>query len=186
MTAQKKMQRRPVTKPLAYLKNDLEPVYGSDTGVYTVDTQDKHAGQPTLYKPEYCDKVIEWGKQGFSKTEMASELDVSRTTIFNWAAEHEEFLNALLVAMTHSEAWHETKARRALDLPSSAFNAGLWGKSMSARFPATYRDTTRTEHSGPDGAPIPVEIAAAPLTGEGLKDYYKQFVDRSRRNGLPV
>ena len=171
MAQQKKMQRRP-SNPLSALKNDLAPVYGTEK------TPGKRpVGRPTDYDPSVCDKVIEWGKQGFSKTQMSSELNVTRDTLYVWAKAHKEFSDTLCVAMQHSEAWHEAKAARALDLPSSAFNAALWGKIMSARFPATYRETTRTEHSGPEGSPIPLAVANAPATGESLAEFYKSFMD---------
>lgn len=165
---------RRAANPLADMPNDLEPVYGTQ--------KHTHAGQPTLYTPEVCDKVIEWGKQGYSKTNMASELCVSRTTIYEWCKDHVEFSYALSIAMTHSESYWEHKALKGIDEPAKEFNTGLFGKIMSARFPETYRETTRTEHSGPEGAPIPVAVANAALTGEGLKDYYKQFMDKATQH----
>lgn len=164
------------TNAIADMHNDLEPVYGKQ----------KHtqAGQPTLYTPEVCDKVIEWGKQGYSKTNMASELCVSRTTIYEWCKDHVEFSYALSIAMTHSESYWEHKALKGIDEPAKEFNTGLFGKIMSARFPETYRETTRTEHGGIGGGPIPVAVATVQITGEGLRDYYKQFVDKATRPRL--
>src|ERR1035438_2277654 len=95
MTQQKKMQRRPVTHIT---------VTATQTGVIPHDAvitdNTKHAGgRPTSYTPEVCSKVIEWGKQGYSKTEMCSELGISRNCLYEWAKAHEEFNDTLLVAI---------------------------------------------------------------------------------------
>jgi hypothetical protein len=121
------------------------------------------------------------GRQGYCKAQMASKLGVSRECIYEWARVHEEFSYALLMAMTHAEAWWEEKARKALELPARAFNAGLWGKIMSARFPDTYRKTARPEPSRIEGKPIPVAVAHAPMTREDLAEWYKQFTDGWRK-----
>jgi len=163
--------------PLSDIKNDLEPVYGENTQVET-NYSDRHAGgRPTKYSQDLCEQVVMWGREGYSKEEIASELNVCVDTLYEWAKVHSEFSEALKKATTHSQAWHERKAKRALDLPASAFNAGLWGKIMSARFPATYRETVRSELSGPNGVPIPVSVAHGQLTGEALSDFYKQLMD---------
>ncbi|QIC52902.1 putative terminase small subunit [Brucella phage EF4] len=64
-------------------------------------------GRPTLYRPEYCETVIELGKQGDSLAQMAAHFDVSRQTIENWASDHPEFLAALSRAKVHCQAWWE-------------------------------------------------------------------------------
>lgn len=62
-------------------------------------------GRPTDYKEEYCNSVIEFGKQGFSRVQMAAEFEVAKATIQNWEKEHSEFLVAMTRAMTLSQAW---------------------------------------------------------------------------------
>ena len=52
-------------------------------------------GRPTLYKPEYCEKVIQWGKEGQSRTWIAAEIDVTRETLNEWAKVHADFSDAL-------------------------------------------------------------------------------------------
>lgn len=109
------------------------------------------AGRPTDYDPAYCERLIECGKQGMSKAEMACSLDVSRQTLDNWASAHPEFLEALQRAMEHSLAWWEQQGRE--NLKTASFQSALYGRAMSGRFPAEpYRD--RVEHTGKDGGPI--------------------------------
>lgn len=112
------------------------------------------AGRPSKYDPAFCEQVIEFGKQGYSKAEMAAALEVTRTTMDNWAAEHEEFLDAVQCASEFSLAWWEGKGRQ--NLTTAGFQASLYSKAMSGRFPAEpYRE--RFEHTGKDGAPIQTE-----------------------------
>jgi DNA-binding XRE family transcriptional regulator len=56
-------------------------------------------------------KVIEWGKAGYSKVKMCSELGITVSTLYEWEKTYPEFSYALVVAMSHSEAWWEKEAR---------------------------------------------------------------------------
>ncbi len=103
------------------------------------------AGRPSPYEPSYCDEVIDLGKAGKSKAQMAAHFDVSRQTIDNWAASHGEFLEALSRADAHAQAWWEDKGMKGMEAPG--FNAAVWKKSVEARFREDYterRDYTQT------------------------------------------
>lgn len=110
------------------------------------------AGQPTKYRPEYCDEVIELGKEGKSVAQMCAHFDISRQTIDNWASQNPAFLEAFTRAKVHMQAKLEEMGFNGLT--SDKFNSTLWAKTMSARFREEY--TERKEHSGPDGGAIPV------------------------------
>lgn len=94
--------------------------------------------RPTLYKPEYCDEVVELGKAGKSFAQMASAFDVSRQTIDNWATAHPEFLEALNRATAHCQAWWEDTGMSGMMSPG--FNAAVWKKSVEARFRDDYTE----------------------------------------------
>lgn len=116
-------------------------------------------GRPTDYKEEYCERVIEFGKQGFSRVQMAAELEIAKSTIQEWEKHHPEFSVAMTRAMTLSQAWWEKKGQDCLVMPAGAsFQASAWSRSMAARFPDDWREKTATEHSGPDGGPIKAEM----------------------------
>lgn len=110
-------------------------------------------GRPSSYKPEYCERIVELGKQGMSVVEMACEIGVSRATLeTNWPAAHPEFLEAFTRAREESQAWWEKAGR--VGMAGKNIDAAIWSRSMAARFPNDWRETKRNEHSGPDGAPI--------------------------------
>lgn len=115
-------------------------------------------GRPSKYKPEYCEQILELGKQGKSIAQMASFFDVDKASIFDWAAAHEEFSTALARAKAHSQTWWEDKAQA--HLGSRDFNAQLWLKSVASRFREDYTEKQVTEVSGPGGAPMQVESVA--------------------------
>lgn len=120
----------------------------------------KHpGGRPTDYRPEYCRRVIELGKQGKSKAQIAAALDVARNTLDNWAEANPEFLSAITHARDLSLAWWEDKAQEGLIMEPGAgtFNASLWAKSVSCRFPDDYSDRSKHEITGKDGGPVKTE-----------------------------
>ena len=53
------------------------------------------AGRPTAYKPEYVDQAAKLCALGATDDEIADFFGVTRTTIYRWKIEHEEFCNAI-------------------------------------------------------------------------------------------
>lgn len=121
------------------------------------ETQEKRpVGRPSLYDPAYCDKVVELGRIGKSVEQIAAILNVSLRTMYSWRDAHEEFLHALDDAKTYEQAWWEEQAAAYMveNKESDRLNASLWSRSMAARFPKKYRESTKTEITGADGAPL--------------------------------
>lgn len=104
------------------------------------------AGQPTKYKPEYCQQVIELGKAGKSQVQIAVALDVARTTMLGWAEQNEEFSTALTRAKECEQDWWETKGQSGLE--ADKFNSAVWSKSMSSRFRDDYTERKEVKQSG--------------------------------------
>jgi len=113
-------------------------------------------GRPTLYDPSYCDKVRELGRIGKSVEQICYQLNVSLRTIYLWRDTHEEFMHALDDAKTYEQAWWEEQAAAYMveNKESDRLNASLWSRSMAARFPKKYRESTKQEITGADGAPL--------------------------------
>lgn len=114
-------------------------------------------GRPTDYRAEYCERVIELGREGKSPAQIAAALDVARATLGLWADAHPEFMAAFTRAKDLSQAWFEDKGQEGLFIPG--FNASLWSKQVSSRFRDDY--TERQEITGKDGKdllPTAIEI----------------------------
>ena len=88
---------------------------------------------------------------GKSRAWMAATLGVSKRTFVLWEEAHPEFLSALEYAMTLSQLWWEDKGQDNIDAQN--FQASMWSRSMSARFPDDWRETSRQERTGPNGGP---------------------------------
>ena len=112
-------------------------------------------GRPSKYKPEFCEKIIELAKTGAGMVEWALACDVDRTTLFDWAASHEDFSTALSRAKLEEQRWWEQAGRGGMYLDK--FNALVWKTSMQARFRDDYTERKVTEVSGPDGGAIKTE-----------------------------
>ena len=109
-------------------------------------------GRPTDYLPEYCERVIELGKEGKSVVQMACELGVHKDSLYEWAKVHEEFSDAFTHAKQWSQHWWESKGQTGLE--SGGFNASLWSRSMAARFPDDYTERQKREVTGANGGPV--------------------------------
>lgn len=108
--------------------------------------------RPTAYLPEYCERVIELGKQGKSVVQMACALEVHKDTLYEWAKVHPEFSDAFTRAKQHAQCWWEDKGQAGLE--ASGFNASLWSRSMAARFPDDYTERQKREVTGANGGPV--------------------------------
>jgi len=123
-------------------------------------------GRPSEYDPSHCDQVVELGKMGKSKAQIAAALGVSRQTLHNWAAAHPEFLDAVKSAHDLALAWWEDRGQESLT--ADKFNATAFIFQMKNRFSEDYRDKQEREHSGANGGPIRHEFDLSGLSMEEL------------------
>ena len=105
-------------------------------------------GRPTIYRTEFCQRVIEYGHKGKSRMQIAALLGVAKATIQNWEAAHPDFLAAMTHARDLAQAWFEDRGQIGLNLPTKEFNTALWAKQVSNRFREDYTDRKEVEHSG--------------------------------------
>ena len=122
----------------------------------TETTEKRPVGRPSLYDPKYCEEVVTLGRIGKSVEQIASILNVSLRTMYLWRDTYEEFMHALDDAKTYEQAWWEEQAAAYMveNKESDRLNPTLWSRSMAARFPKKYRESTKTEITGADGAPL--------------------------------
>ena len=115
-------------------------------------------GRPTDYLPEYCERVIEYGRQGKIYAWIASELDVTRQTLHNWMDAHPDFLDAKTKSREHAQRWGEDAGQNHMVMApgQGTFNASVWSRSMAARFPDDWREKTETALTGANGGPVQI------------------------------
>ena len=112
------------------------------------------AGRPSKYDPAMCQTVIQCGREGMGKAEMAAELDIAYSNFDRWQHEHPEFQDAVKEAVRQSQAWWEKMGRVSTFGGTDGFNATSYIFQMKNRFRADWNDTVKSEHSGPDGGAI--------------------------------
>jgi hypothetical protein len=54
----------------------------------------RSAGRPTKYDPDFCRQALVLAKLGATDGELAEAFDVTKRTIINWRADHDEFRQA--------------------------------------------------------------------------------------------
>jgi transposase len=123
-------------------------------------------GRPSKYDPDYCERVIALGKLGKSIEQIACELNVGTRTIYEWRDVHEDFSRALEMAKEFEQNWWETIAQTHMieEKDCAKLNASIWSRSMAARFPKKYRESTKTEITGADGQPLLAGIEVSFVT----------------------
>jgi hypothetical protein len=102
-------------------------------------------GRPTLYRPEYCQKVIDFLSQGWTLTAFASSINVSRNAVDEWRDKHPLFGDACARAIAASQAWWEAKIRE--NLGNREFQGNVALTLMKARF-TEFREPAKLELSG--------------------------------------
>jgi len=122
----------------------------------TDTTEKRPVGRPSQYDPVYCERVIELGKLGKSVEQIAAQIGVGTKTMYNWRDEFPEFLHALDIAKELELDWWENIAQNMMieSKEGDKLNSSIWSRSMAARFPKKYRESTKTEITGADGAPL--------------------------------
>ncbi len=92
-------------------------------------------GRPTIYKPEFCEKLIEHMKSGLSFESFGATIGVSRDRVYKWAQEHEAFAEAKARALDESLLFWEKQGNLGLwgDKEGPQFNNVVWVFSMKNR-----------------------------------------------------
>ena len=152
------------------------------------------AGRPSKYKPEFAETARKVCALGATDQEIADVLDVEVRTIYRWKHEHDAFCQALKTGKdVADERVERSLFQRAIGyeqdevkifMPANAsapvyaeFRAKIAPDTTAAIFwlknrrPDQWRDKAALEHTGADGAPLPlaptIAIYTLPDNGRG-------------------
>lgn len=98
------------------------------------------AGRPSKYKPAFCQKVIEAGREGKTLAGMSATLGVDRSTLNEWREKHPEFSRAVKAGLDLAQDWWEEKGASATFGGIDGFNATAWIFNMKNRFKEDWAD----------------------------------------------
>jgi transposase len=132
-------------------------------------------GRPTDYRVEYCDRLIEIMREGASIEEVAADLDISKTTLYNWAEAHEEFMNAKKRGEELSLAWWVKQGR--VQLQNRDFSATLFYMNMKNRF--KWRDKHDIDHTS-GGEPLkPAQVNITAIDPIEAARQYRDIMEKN-------
>ena len=122
------------------------PQEAGDQSGDPLPTTTKPIGRPTNYRPEYDQRVVDLGAQGYSIAEIIADIAAgSYETIDRWKKTRRSFYEAMIRARQLSLAWWERTGRE--NAGNRDFNSNLYRIIMMARFGADgYRERAIVEH----------------------------------------
>lgn len=109
-------------------------------------------GRPTKYSDAYCSEVIEFLSKGHSVTAFAGHIGVSRASIFNWANEYPEFMDAIKAGQAGATKFWEAILVKVASEGGGNATAAIFG--LKNRAHEDWADKVINEHTGKDGGPI--------------------------------
>lgn len=125
-------------------------------------------GRPTKFDDSFCERAIALGRDGKSHAQIAANLGVTRETLYQWAKENDQFSDAMSLARELSLNWWEEQAQQGI-WAGKEFNAAVWNKSVTARFPLDYGERKAVELTGKDGGAIQTESSVTLTADEAYK-----------------
>lgn len=112
--------------------------------------QKRKPGRPSSYRPEYCQRIIELGKEGKSITQMAVALGTLRDQLYDWARMFPEFSAALKRARECAQSWWEDAGQTGIYIQGFQQTAYIF--QMKNRFREDYYD--QSVITGLNGQPL--------------------------------
>lgn len=90
-------------------------------------------GRPSLYKPEYCERLVTWMSEGNPFETFGTEIGVCRDTLYEWATKHPEFSYAKKRAHDAALKWWMTLGK-GLATNKIKGNSAVWIFTMKNMF----------------------------------------------------
>lgn len=97
-------------------------------------------GRPTIYKPEFCQMLIDHMAEGYSFESFAGKVNTTFKTLYNWEQEHLEFLQAKLEGKAKCLIkWEEIGVKGIVSITESTRNGNNMETFSKALNSAVYR-----------------------------------------------
>jgi transposase-like protein len=108
----------------------------------SIATEGVGVGRPPKYTRQFCAEVVALGREGKSRTQMASTLDIARSTLLEWEKQYPEFAIALERADELAQAFFEDQAQAGIFM-GNGFNDKIWSMVARNRWPDAFKDATQ-------------------------------------------
>jgi hypothetical protein len=116
------------------------------------------AGRPTEFKGAYCNEVIAHLSDGFTLASFGGIIGACRSTLYNWADEHPEFMDAIKKGRAKGQLLWETRLTDQAINNKGNTTAIIF--AMKNLYQDDWAEKIINEHTGKDGTAIQVESAS--------------------------
>ena len=89
-------------------------------------SNDSKSGRPTLFKEEYCQKLIDHMAEGLSYESFAGLLGVGRSTLYDWEKSHPQFSDSKKIGKDKMALFFERLGIDAMTGKIEGFNASTY------------------------------------------------------------
>jgi transposase-like protein len=115
----------------------------------TNDKEKLPVGRPSKYDPKFCEVVIEYMSQGYSKEACAGAIGITKDTLYNWAKKHKDFSDALALGVMRSQLfWERMAVENTLHTKNGTqINAQVYNLNMKNRFGWSDKTEVKSEVS---------------------------------------
>ena len=137
-------------------------------------------GRPALYKPAYCRQVLDLGRLGYCKAEIAAWLGVANRTLDNWAKAHAEFRDAIRRARALEYAWWLDAGRKGM--LDKNWNLAGWELQMKNRFGRRFMGRGTAKQRTPE----PKETIDAGRIREDMERKLSRIAGAGGPQGIPT
>ncbi len=86
------------------------------------------------------DQICDMGRLGYSRTQIAAEIDIAIETLEGWESDYAIFAEGLIRAETFARAWWESLGQKLAR--DGGGQASTYSFVMKNRYPEDFRDTT--------------------------------------------
>jgi hypothetical protein len=139
-------------------------------------------GRPSEYRPDFCEIVTAMGAAGFSKAQIAYELNVVKNTLNSWSEAHPEFLTAMEHAREMSQGWWENQGQAGI-WGGKQFSAQAYNLQVRNRFPDDWKERSALAITGADGGAIKTDsLTKVIAANEDFDEFRRLAAERQAKS----
>jgi transposase-like protein len=97
-------------------------------------TTPRPMGRPSVYKPQFCDEIVELRSKGYEVAEVALAFGVAKDTLYDWCRTNPDFSAAFARARDAAEAYFAKMVREGLANKHRGYEGQVALRYMSTRF----------------------------------------------------
>jgi hypothetical protein len=122
-------------------------------------------GRHSLYKPEYCQQVVDDMKNGFTIAAFAGSIGTNRQTLINWQEANPDFKDAVARGKAAQLRWWEERAHRIVEGQGGPGASAMACFGLSNLGDGEWRNKQDLTLGNPDGSKMEKMVIVLPSNG---------------------